>query len=324
MANLWNFLKQKDFRREILLFFVFPFLYFAIQIFRLTFPFCWLYLKIENFFIFCYYKFSKKGFLNAKKHLKLAFPLKSDAEIEKIAKLSFGAIIRGYMRTAAISHIRSKKKFFKLVEVEGLENLQRAHAKNRGVICLVPHLSSWELAAVTPAMLGFKTYAVSETIKSFLVQKMMVQFRARKGMINIKRRGSYAKLLEVLREGNCLVIMIDQDTKVRGTFVDFFGKQAYTPLGAARLALETGALVVPMAMTENPETGNYRFKIYPELPVIKTENLESDLQTNTQLQTSFIEKIVRDFPTQWTWMHRRWHHTPESIEFYYSWRFPKN
>jgi KDO2-lipid IV(A) lauroyltransferase len=134
-------------------------------------------------------------------------------------------------------------------------------------------------------------------------------------MKNIPRDGSYAKLIKVLQEGECLILMMDQDTKVKGVFVDFMGKPAYTPIGASRLALETGALIVPMVMTRK-EDDNYRFIIYPELSLINTGNLESDILKNTQRQTKITEDIVRTYPTQWVWMHSRWHTTAESLESY--------
>jgi KDO2-lipid IV(A) lauroyltransferase len=93
---------------------------------------------------------------------------------------------------------------------------------------------------------------------------MMVRFRSRRGMKNISRENSYKKLVKALEAGDCLIVMIDQDTKVKGVFVDFYGKKAYTPMGVSRLALETGAIVVPMAMVRK-EDSKYKFIIRPPL-----------------------------------------------------------
>ena len=83
-------------------------------------------------------------------------------------------------------------------------------------------------------------------------------------------------------------------------------------MGVSRLALETGAIVVPMAMVRK-EDSKYKFIIRPPLETINTGNLEKDLYDNTQQQTLVLEKIIRQYPTQWVWMHRRWKTTPESL-----------
>ena len=240
---------------------------------------------------------------------------KTQFECETIAQKVFIEMIKSFFDYMAYSRLTNKKHYFKLIEVEGEEHLRAAYAHGKGVICLIPHLSSWEFAAITPPMLGYETSAASQAMKQQLLQNLMVKFRSRRGMKNITREGSYQKLIDVLHKGECLILMIDQDTKVKSVFVDFLGKPAYTPIGASRLALETDARIVPMVMTRK-EDNNYRFIIYPELPTIKTGDMEFDLLENTRQQTQAIEKMVRTYPEQWVWMHRRWNTTPEEVEAY--------
>lgn len=228
----------------------------------------------------------------------------------------FTEIIKSFFDYIAFSKLTDKKRFFSLIEVEGEEHLKAAYEQGKGVICLIPHVSSWEFAAITPPMLGYETSAASKGLRMKSINDKMIKFRASRGMKNITRESSYAKLVDVLRKGECLILMIDQDTKVKSLFVDFMGRQAHTPIGASRLALETGALVVPMVMTRR-EDENYRFIIYPELPVTNTGNLEADLLENTQRQTKALEDIIRTYPTQWVWMHERWRTTPENVADYY-------
>jgi len=137
----------------------------------------------------------------------------------------------------------------------------------------------------------------------------MVWFRKRRGLINFERGGSYQSLVNNLKEGKCLILMIDQDTKVKGCFVKFFGRQTFTPLGASRLAMDTGAAVVPMAINRK-NIKKYTFEIYPEIPLVKSDDVVKDLIQNTQNQSDIIEKIIKKNPAQWVWMHRRWKTTP--------------
>ncbi len=306
--------KLKTFRRKVVLIVLFPFLYLTILIFRIL-PIKW----IRSFAVFvgkCFYKFATKSRTYALNNLKLIYGDETtEEEREKMAQAVFIEEIKSFFDYMAYSHVKNKKKYFSFIEVTGEEHLRNAYDQGKGVICLIPHLSSWEFAAITPPMLGYETLAASKSMKMKLLEDLMVKFRGRRGMKNITREGSYKKLVEVLHKGECLILMIDQDTKVKSVFVDFMGKQAYTPLGASRLVLETGALVVPMCMTRK-ENDNYRFIIYPELPVIETGNIEADLIENTQRQTKVMEDMVRAHPTQWVWMHRRWRTTPEMVEKY--------
>ena len=331
---------KSTFRRETILLLAYPFLW-QVMIFLW---FCPLFLrkKIEKFSGKLYYKMGKKARQVALNNLTNVFGKggsvchfdqreKSPAnknrflpsvemtkeEIENVAKEVFKNTAGAFLDFFAQSYIKSKKKFFKkiVVSIEGEEHLKSAYQKGKGVICLIPHLSSWELSAVTPPMLGYKTIAASKPIKGVLVNKTMVWFRARRGMKNFSRVGSYDVLVQGLKEGNCLILMIDQDTNVKGCFVDFFGREAYTPLGASRLAADTGAAVVPMAMSRI-SAGKYHFEILPEMAVIQTDSPENDLIANTQAQTKAMEYFIQKNLTQWVWMHRRWKTTRESLEKY--------
>jgi len=304
------------FRRETILLLAYPF--FGLVMFFLWLCPLFLRKKIEIISGKLYYKMGKKARQVALDNLTNVFGKeKSKEEIENIAQEVFTNTAGAFLDFFAQSYIKSKKRFFKkiVVSVDGEEHLKKAYEKGKGVICLIPHLSSWELSAVTPPMLGYKTIAASKPIKGVLVNKTMVWFRERRGMKNFSRVGSYDVLVQGLKEGNCLILMIDQDTRVKGCFVDFFGRETYTPLGASRLATDTGAAVVPMAMSRI-SAGKYRFEILPEMAVIQTDNPENDLIANTQEQTKAMEYFIRKKLTQWVWMHRRWKTTRESLEKY--------
>lgn len=301
----------KDFRRETLLLLAYPF-FLLVLLFLQIYPKQWRPRMARGLgrLAFRCDKHSRKHTLN---NLRLAYGNeKSEEEIQQMGLEVFEEIGVSVTDFFATVFIRDKERYFKMVKVEGLEHLQKAYDRGKGVLCLIPHLSIWELSAVTPPMLGFRTSAVSKPIKGMLFQKSMVHFRAKRGMRNYERDHSYQKILDSLHDGECMIMMIDQDTKVKGAFVDFFGHQAYTPLGCARVAADTGCAVVPMATIRTGD-GQYLFKIEPELPLIDTGNLEEDLVANTQAETAAMERFVRDYPTQWVWMHRRWKTTPESL-----------
>lgn len=301
----------KRIRRKTVLLLLFPPLLFVIFLFRIIPIRC-----VRRFARFCgkqFYNLAKKNREWALANLERVYKDEmTENERISLARSSFIEILTGFFDYMAYSHLTDKKKFFELIEVVGEEHLRKAYNRGKGVICLMPHMSSWEFVAITPPMLGYETSAASQSMKMVLLEKLMVKFRSSRGMKNITREGSYQALTEVLNRGECLILMTDQDTRVKGIFVDFLGHSAYTPLGASRLLADTEAALVPMAMTRK-EDGNYRFHILPEIPIIKTDDVDADLKANTQNQNNFYTEIIRKFPTQWVWMHRRWKTTPASL-----------
>ena len=209
----------------------------------------------------------------------------------------------------------TKEEFSKYFEFEGVEHLESAYKKGNGVICMTGHVSSWEFSAIMPPVLGFETSAVSYKIRSSKINDLIIGYREKRGMKNISRGNVYEQLIEVLNKGECLIIMTDQDCSTKGVFIDFFDKPAYTPIGIVRLAQDTKAVIVPMFTIRKPDK-KYIFKILPEVPLIETGDIEKDLLENTKIHSDIYEKIIREYPEQWVWMHQRWKTTPESLERY--------
>lgn len=98
-------------------------------------------------------------------------------------------------------------------------------------------------------------------------------------------------------------MLIDQDTKVDGVWVPFFGRPAFTPVGAAELALRQKAIVLPFFI-ERKADGDHLLRFLPPL------DLPDDPREATALMTRAIEEQVRRRPEQWVWMHRRWRRQP--------------
>jgi Kdo2-lipid IVA lauroyltransferase/acyltransferase len=106
------------------------------------------------------------------------------------------------------------------------------------------------------------------------------------------------------------ILMDTNMTAPEGVFVEFFGIPACTASGLARIALRTDAAVVPGFTIWDPVLRKYRLRFEPALQLIRTGNNETDIVANTQLFTKVIEDVVRRYPDQWLWVHRRWKTRP--------------
>ena len=204
------------------------------------------------------------------------------------------------------------EKFFRDLEVRGNEFLQEAYKKGKGILGLISHMGCWEGTAMGIPMLGIPAYAIGKKMGNEKLNDLLFESRGKKGVPTLARGSSYKTILRVLSENNLIGILIDQDTDVRGVFVDFYGKPAHTPIGAAMLAMDSGAPVLPMFYLKKPDD-TYEFIIEKEIPLVMTGNRRQDMEENTRRFHRVIEKYIKRYPTQWVWMHNRWKTTPEMV-----------
>ena len=272
----------------------------------------WFNLKLYRRVALLIYRLAPKMRSKMLKNIRLAYgDTLSNDEMEGIAKGCF--VNQAWHFTDYVHTLKytQREQFAKLIDFVGEEHLQREYAKGNGVICLFNHCGPWELAVILPPVMGYETLAVSRALPNPRINNIIVGYRQSRGMKNISRDGNaYPKLIEAIRRGEVVIIMIDQDTHVKGCYIEFFGRTAFTPIGAARLALDTQASVIPVHLIRQPDN-RYEFRMYPAIETTRTGNLDNDLRTNTIKYTAAMERFVREAPEQWVWMHDRWHTTPE-------------
>lgn len=191
------------------------------------------------------------------------------------------------------------------VEVRGWEDVERVRAAGRPILILTGHCGNWELLAAAINCRGLGMAVVARALPQPEIQELLVALRGRFGTRTIERGGEGAtrQLLGTLRQGGALGMLIDQDTKVDGVWVPFFGRPAFTPVGAAKIALKQGAVVIP-TFIERLEDGGHLARFLPPLP------LPEDPREATARMTAAIEEQVRRRPAQWVWWHKRWRRQP--------------
>ncbi|RKY79972.1 hypothetical protein DRQ00_02740 [candidate division KSB1 bacterium] len=243
------------------------------------------------------------------KHLEIAFGQeKTEAEIRQMAKQVLVDLGRNAVDAIRLP-IYSREQIEQIVKIEGKENIDQALQKRHGVLLVTGHIGNWELMAATIAMQGYPLYVIGATLYDKRLDRIVVNNRMRAGYYNIPRGNSAKKILKTLRQNAILGILIDQDTRVDGVYVDFFGRPAHTPIGPVVLALKTKAPIVPLAIQMQPDY-THCIRIEKEVPLEVTGNRQHDLEVNTQRITTILENFIRRHPTQWVWMHERWKKQP--------------
>jgi KDO2-lipid IV(A) lauroyltransferase len=243
------------------------------------------------------------------KHLRLAYPEKPDTEIRRLGKNNFimlGKNAGDILRSSSVKNLQELEEF---LVTHGLQNYQMAHAKGKGVIFLTCHLGAFDLQITNMAMRGLDPNIIGTPLKDKRLNDLLWNYRNLHGAIPIARGKETFRMIKVLKSGGSVALLIDQDTKVKTVFVDFFGIKAATPVGATVLALKTGAAVVPTYIYLGKDSLQH-MHLLPEIPMRVSGDEEADIEYNTQVLTNFIEEKIREHPDQWVWMHERWKTRP--------------
>lgn len=244
------------------------------------------------------------------KHLTMVYGKeKTEKEISVLSRKVFemlgknaGDVIRGFK-------ITKLEEYEKFRVINGIEHIERAHAKGKGVIFLTAHLGAFEYTATETSFRGYKPLVVGTRMKDDKLNELLAQQRTKLGATAVERGKDTVKLVKNLKLGGTMIILIDQDTKVKSRFVNFLGYPCATPIGATLMALKTGAAIVPI-FTHLRDDYKLEINCYPELEMTVTGDEETDLLVNTQKLSDVTEREIRKYPEQWVWMHERWKTKP--------------
>jgi KDO2-lipid IV(A) lauroyltransferase len=242
----------------------------------------------------------------AHQNLYLAFGQeKSTSEIRGIAKRTFqnlGMMAIEFFRIPRMGVEAYKKK----VSMEGVDETLKLLEKKKGGLLLVGHFGNWELMGFMARVIGNPILVIAKPIKQKRIDRWITGIRKTAGLEMILPENATRKVIHALSENRVVGILIDQRAKrSRGVWVDFFERKAPTTPGLAILAMKSEAPVVPVFMIRNGFRKHHLI-IKEPLELIRTGDFEKDVTANTQLFTHTLESMVRQYPDQWFWVHRRW------------------
>jgi len=171
------------------------------------------------------------------------------------------------------------------------------------------HIGCWELMPAYFVNIGYPVSVVARRMKSEWLNAKLVAMRAAVGVTTLDRDDNPRRMFEPLRRGEILGVLIDQHTNVAGVYVPFFDRPAFTPTAVAKIALASGAAVVPMANYRGRD-GRYVIRVLPAIPVptlAQRGRSKDDAVTAITAECSLaVEQMIRLDPTQWVWFHHRW------------------
>ncbi len=247
----------------------------------------------------------------ARAHLRIAFPDRSESEIRSLL-LAFARHLGLLLAEVSWLWRASPYQVMKLCSIEGLEHLRGALDEGRGAVLVTGHCGNWELLNARLCVAGIPMTIAVRGLKDPRVDRVASTLRSRFGA-EVVARGAEAgrALVAALNRNRVNGLLIDQDIRdVPSIFVPFFGRPAWTPSGAATLAIRKRCAAVPAFIFRRADH-THHVVVHPPLPPPERGPLSDMVTELTARSTAAIEEQIVAHPEQWVWMHRRWRTRPE-------------
>ena len=265
----------------------------------------------------CFSWFAGRLRRTGERNLEIAFPGMPIGERRRLLHRAFSNL--GRLLGVFSQFSNDSQRLPELIVCEGLDHLKNAQTAGRGVILFTGHVGAWELSSFALSLFGHPLSFLVRRIDNPKIEAMINRARTCRGNRTIDKRSAAREMLEILRQGETLGILVDLNTLDReGIFVDFFNQPASTTFMVAKLALRTGAAVLPVFAPWDKARGRFLLKVDPPLSIERTGNDDEDVRRLTQQYTRIVEDYVRRYPDQWLWIHRRWKTRPPGEPEIYS------
>lgn len=228
----------------------------------------------------------------------------TQAEKRRIAR---GSAVNMGIVAAEFSHVRRLRGplIDKYVECIGQEHLD----PERGVLLVGAHLGNWEWMVQAVQLLVRDMHGIVRPLDDPRLDKAIDGMRTCNGLATLPKQNAGKMMIEVLKQGGLVGLLIDQCPRESATPCTFFGQSTWGTIGAALGAARSGVPVHLMSMPRQPD-GRYRLELSPPIELVDTGILHDDLLENTQRCQDAVEALIRKYPEQWLWIHRRWKGRP--------------
>jgi KDO2-lipid IV(A) lauroyltransferase len=239
--------------------------------------------------------------------LTQSFPKKSKTEIERIVRSTYKNFARTVIEIIFFQ-IMSDEEIKKLFVCANEHLVKKSYAAGKGTIFMSAHLGNWELIPLAYSKI-YPMSAVVANQSNVLVDKMIDNVRTNQGFATISRDGmAFRSVMRALKRNEIVVFLADQDAGPHGVFVPFFGRLTSTPKGAAVFALRAKCPII-IVLCVRQKNGATKLN-FTEVPMPNTGDEDKDIEAINTFYSKKLEDIVREYPEQWFWFHRKWKTRP--------------
>jgi KDO2-lipid IV(A) lauroyltransferase len=244
-------------------------------------------------------------------------PEKTESELRAIARRSFeefGMIAHEWSRLK----YTKKEDLLRLIDVEGIENLLAARKKNPAVILFGAHFGNWEYAHLFYGSTVHRLNFIVRAVDNPMLEVVRLAYNTAFGVNILYKQNGLRPAIKNLKKGEDLVIFVDQKVNMsEGIIVRFFDKTTATIPLVPALSLKYNAPIVPMFIVRSEDRIRHKIIFLPELELNRDlQDQDQIIADGTQRQNDVIESMIRKYPQQWLWLHRKWsRHYPEIYKY---------
>jgi KDO2-lipid IV(A) lauroyltransferase len=258
------------------------------------------------------YRLDKRHRQVATENLKHAFPelQHQPQQCDRLVRACFhhfATMIIEIIYAPRKMHLHTWRNFGDLI---GGEHILKGVLGQRSLLIVTAHFGNWEIAGYILGMVGIKSYAIARTLDNPYLEKFFKGFRQKTGQTILAKVGDYDKITEVLAKGGTIATLGDQDAGTKGLFVEFFHRPASTHKAVALLALEYEPMMLVIGIPRVRTPMFYHVIVQEVIDPRDYKNQPDAVRKLTERYTQAIEQLVRKYPEQYFWLHRRWKHKP--------------
>jgi KDO2-lipid IV(A) lauroyltransferase len=237
-------------------------------------------------------------------NLAMALPNLDRRARRRIVDGVFRSIARLLVAFARFPHM-DRGNLDDWIRYEGFEHFEQARQRGRGVLFATAHLGNWELSAFAHGWMTAPMYVVIRPLDNPKIDALVERRRTLSGNRTIGKKEYARGILKALHDNQAVGILVDQNASLEeGAFVDFFGVAACAGTGFAKLAARSGAAVIPGFALWVESQQKYVLRFYPAIEIT------GDAEADTRTLHRQLEAVIREYPDQWLWIHRRWKTRP--------------
>lgn len=257
------------------------------------------------------WKHYHRGRKRALDNLHASFPDKSEQWIWETGKRSFEHIAMLAIDVLFTPRLVKKENWRDYSRFKTAERAKWLMKEGNGMLMIAAHYSNFEIMGYMLGLFGFNVYSIARPFDNKFINKYLYSVRKLAGQKIIDKKGAAELMGNITSEGATLCFIADQDAGRKGLFVDFFGRKASTYKSIGLLAITNN---IPIGVGCSRRVDNrFFFEICVPRIIFPEEwaDKEDPLMWVTAEYTKAIEEFVREDPSQYWWLHRRWKHRPK-------------
>ena len=259
-----------------------------------------------------FYRLDRRHRLRALGHLRRSFPDWPERDIERVARASMRSLVYLGLEFLFTTRLMTPTRWRRHARLRNMgPTLRLLLEQKTGLIMVTGHFGNWEALGYTMATLGFPCVVIARRLDNPYINRYVLGQREKTRLRILDKKGAAEELDDILESRQAVAFIADQDAGRKGLFVDFFGRPASTFKSIGLMAMRHQA---PIVVTYARRLGReFRFEMGTQWIIHSAEWADKDdpLRWITQTYTAALEQVIRDDPTQYLWVHRRWKHRPK-------------